>query len=114
MTTSLQFVVRPPAGLTCKAPIPARFGYPADVDGGVLAADPITLSVRDLQRDRRFTIQIAGKAGPRRELWRRAPASDSASVTYTIAWSGTITFTPMGCRHDESSKSGVHVLHDCA
>jgi hypothetical protein len=84
----LQFAVAAPDGLLCRAPIPAPLVYPY-AGAGVLTSPAVTLPVRDLQRDRRFTVH------------------------HSVTWTGSITFTPVGCTHYEFSPHAVRVLHDC-
>src|SRR5581483_9291354 len=105
---AIQLATAVPDGLTCKAPIPAPIIYPESV-GDTLPSPPVTLSRRDLQRDRPFTVRLSGSAGPRNEYWLQAPPG--GNTTYRITWRGSITFKPVGCTHYEFSTTAVHVLH---
>lgn len=71
----------------------------------------MTLPVRHLQRDRRFTVHLAGSSGPQKLDWQQA--EPGATADYSVTWAGSITFTPAGCTHHEFSPHAVRVLHDC-
>jgi hypothetical protein len=106
----MQFTVAAPDGLLCRAPLPAPMVYPyAGIN--VLPSAPVTLPLRALQRDRRFTVALSGSSGPRKVDWQQA--EPGATAVYSMSWKGSITFTPAGCTHYVFSSHAVRVLHDC-